>query len=272
MNKGHIFLAQNSEIDYIRQAYALALSIKKYNKFNSTCLVTNDEVSKKYKSVFDFIVPIPENDLAENSSWKIENRSKIIKASPFEENLVYDVDMLLLSTNDHWWNYLETRELVLTSTIFNYKKNVVLNDFYRKTFTANNLANVYTGCFYFKKCKISFEFFKWLEIIATNWKYFQETFLKKNPQKFFSLDVAAALSLKFMGIEDNVLNNSQCPSFIHMKPQLQEWTNVPNYWTDVLNVYFDSNDLIVGNTIQKGLFHYVENEFLTDDIISNLEE
>jgi hypothetical protein len=32
MSKGHIFLAQNSDVDYVRQACALALTIKKYNK------------------------------------------------------------------------------------------------------------------------------------------------------------------------------------------------------------------------------------------------
>jgi len=31
MSKGHVFLAQNSSVDYVRQACALALSIKKHN-------------------------------------------------------------------------------------------------------------------------------------------------------------------------------------------------------------------------------------------------
>jgi len=34
MTKGHLIFAQNSDIDYVRQAYALALSIKQHNMEN----------------------------------------------------------------------------------------------------------------------------------------------------------------------------------------------------------------------------------------------
>ena len=37
------------------------------------CLITNDNVSKKYKQVFDDIVDIPWGDHAKDSEWKIEN-------------------------------------------------------------------------------------------------------------------------------------------------------------------------------------------------------
>jgi hypothetical protein len=66
--KGHIFLAQNSDVDYVRQAYALALSIKKHNtQYNKTCIVTNDPVPEEYKHAFDYIVDIPWGDQAVNS-------------------------------------------------------------------------------------------------------------------------------------------------------------------------------------------------------------
>jgi hypothetical protein len=91
MSKGHIFLAQNSDVDYVRQACALALTIKKYNKHNETCLITNDPVPPLYRHAFDHIVPIPWGDSAIGSAWKIENRWKIIHASPFKENIVYEL-------------------------------------------------------------------------------------------------------------------------------------------------------------------------------------
>lgn len=272
MSKGHIFLAQNSETNYVRQAYALALSIKSNNKkFKKTCLITNDVVPEEYKSAFDYIVPIPWDDSAKDSSWKVENRWKIVYASPFKENLVYDTDMLLLSTNDHWWDYFQGRDLVLTSTVFDYRKEVINSTYYRKGFVENNLKNVYTGCFYFKKSSKGYEFFKWLEIIFNNWDHFNENYFKNKQQSFFSLDVASAMALKFMGIEDEVLNNNLCPSFIHMKPNIQKWNNIPKRWTDVLNCYFEKH-LYIENIIQKGLFHYVEDNFLTNEIILKLEK
>lgn len=272
MSKGHVFLAQNSSCDYVRQAYALALSIKKFNKtHNKTCLITNDQVPAEYKHAFDYIVPIPWTDLASKSEWKIENRWKIIHATPFKENIVYDTDMLLLNSNDHWWKYFNDKDLVFTNNVFDYRGSRVTSNFYRKAFVENNLSNVYTGCYYFKRTDTSYEFFKWLDIITLKWKEFYSKL--NSPQKFVSLDLNSALAIKYMGIEEtSCVTNSVIPSFVHMKPYVQDWANIPSNWTDVLPVYSNNKfDLYVGNIKQQGLFHYVEDKFLTDEIIFNLK-
>lgn len=274
MSKGHIFVAQNSDVDYIRQAYALALSIKRFNKtHNRTCIITNDEVPERYHHAFDHIVSIPWSDLAETSNWKIENRWKVIHATPFDENIVYDTDMLLLNSNDHWWKYFQNKQLFFTTAVRDFRGNIINNDYYRKTFTGNKLKNIYTGAFYFEKVTFSFEFFKWLEIILGNWQDFYKEFLKVYPQKFCSVDVGAALALKFMDCEELVTTaDSYIPSFVHMKPAIQDWSTIPDLWTNVINSYFDDDcRLKIGNTQQQGLFHYVENEFLEDHIIEKLE-
>jgi hypothetical protein len=274
MSRGHVFLAQNSDVDYIRQAYALALTIKKQNTINQTCLITNDEVPEEYRGVFDHIVAIPWSDLASGTTWKIENRWKIIYATPFDENIVYDVDMLLLSSNDHWWKYFANKDVCFTAKVTDYRGNVITNDYYRKTFTSNNLPNVYTGAFYFKKTQIAFEFFTWLELISKNWGLFYRKFLKVNPQNFYSVDVSAALAVKFMGAEHAMLdNNAPIPSFVHMKPAIQGWKNNSATWSTVVSAYFDErNHLKIGNYLQTKLFHYVEDDFLTDDFISRLQQ
>jgi hypothetical protein len=275
MSKGHVFIAQNSDVNYVRQACALALSIKRFNKVeNKTCLITNDPVPEEYKHAFDYIVPIPWGDLAKKSDWKIENRWKIIHATPFKENIVYDVDMVLLNSNDHWWEYFNNYDLLFTSTVTDYRKNPVTSNFYRKTFTANQLPNIYVGAFYFKKNAKSFEFFKWLDIITKNWEEFYREFLPKTPQKFCSIDVSAALAIKFMDCENTTtVPGTVIPSFTHMKPAIQGWKTVPLKWTHVLSSYLDDEcNLIVGNIKQQGLFHYVEDEFLTDDMMLKLSK
>jgi hypothetical protein len=270
-SKGHVFLAQNSSTDYIRQAYALALSIKVHNReYDQTCLITNDPVPEEYLHAFDHIVPIPWKDAAEGSQWKIENRWKIIYATPFDENIVYDVDMILNSTNDHWWKYLKEKDFAFTSSVKNYRGNVVVDDYYRKMFTENSLPNIYTGIFYFRKVKNSYEFFKWLETIVNNWKYFYKKYSPNSRQTFCSLDVSAALAIKLM---QNDLEKVPILTFVHMKPRIQEWRDIPSKWTNVLNVSFRRDGrLIVGNYRQNDVFHYVEDEFLTDDIIEKLED
>ena len=268
--KGHVFLVQNSDTDYVRQACALALSIKKHNTISNTCIVTNDPIPAEYRHAFDHVVNIPWTDLASSSQWKVENRWKIIHATPFKENIVYDVDMILLNSNDHWWQRFENRDLCFTTSVTDYRGNIVTNDFYRKAFTENNLVDVYTGCFYFKRNNRAFEFFKWLELITANWEDFYEKFLPKKSQKFVSIDLSAALALKFMNLEETAKVNLM-PSFIHMKPMIQDWGTFPSKWTDVLTVNFTDNcELKLADIRQQGLFHYVEDEFLTDDILGKL--
>lgn len=271
MSKGHVFLAQNSDVDYVRQACALALTIKKHNTVNETCIITNDPIPKEYEYLFDHIVPIPWTDAALDSAWKIENRWKIIHATPFKENLVYDTDMLMLNTNDHWWDYFKGQSLVFTTDVVDYTGNTIVNDFYRKTFTANNLANIYTGCFYLKKDAVSFEFFKWLQLIVQNWKEFYKIHLTTSPQKFLSIDVSAALAFNFMDNNQSISIGSHVPRFTHMKPAIQGWKNVPSTWCNSVHSYVtDDGKLKVGGIVQQGLFHYVEDQFLTDEILLKL--
>ena len=87
------------------------------------------------------------------------------------------------------------------------------------------------------------------------------------------MDVSVALALKFMGCEEEfTTKDTLVPSFTHMKPAIQGWKNIPSKWTSAISSYFsESGNLKVGNFQQHGLFHYVENEFLTDDIIKKLE-
>ena len=270
MNKGHVFFAQNSDVNYVTQAYALAITIKKHNKqHNNTCIITSDNIPEEYRHAFDYVVRIPGNDNAKNSQWKIENRWKIIHATPFRENIVYDTDMLLLGSNDHWWEFLTNRDVVITSKVRDYKNRIITNDYYRKVFTANNLPNTYMGIHYFKKTPKAYEFYKWLQIITENYSVFYDKFLLKNKQRFCSMDVNAALAVKFMEAEAEFLLDTDTPTFIHMKPAIQRWHNLPKSWQDVVRVDY-AEQLTVGNIVQTGVFHYTEDSFLTNDILSKL--
>jgi hypothetical protein len=270
MSKGHVFLAQNSNVDYVTQAYALALTIKQRNTINQPCIITNNTVPDEYRHVFDHVIDIPWTDSAKDAIWKIENRWKIIHATPFKENLVYDTDMLLLSSNDHWWDLLSSKDIALTGHVTDYKGRTITNDFYRKTFTDNDLPNVYMGVHYFKKSKRAFEFYKWLQIITENYKEFYEKFLPGAKQKFCSMDLNAALAVKFLDAHEEFITVT--PTFTHMKAAIQGWNNTPSNWRDVVGAYFNvSKQLTVGNFLQTGVFHYTEDDFLTKELLSMIE-
>ena len=273
MSNGFCLLAQNnSEVDYIKQAYALAVSIHKFNKGQNVSLITNDEVPEEYKHVFDKIIDIPWTDQAEHTDWKIENRWKVYHASPYEHTIVMDVDMLILHDITHWWKELKKRNLFFVSNVKNYRNENVTTRYYRKTWDENNLPNLYSAFYYFKKSDEAHEFFKLLEIIMINWELFYGRFAGNYYQKWCSMDLSCSIASKIL---DNTLNITDPTSFItftHMKPHCQNWHEVPSKWTTVLGGYFTKDKtMMIGNFLQRNILHYVEPEFLTDRLISRLE-
>ena len=82
MSRGYIVIAQNNgTVDYLEQAYALALNLKLTQTTVSNLTVcvdaeTKELIKSKHKKVFDYIVDIPWNDDAEKEDWKINNKWK----------------------------------------------------------------------------------------------------------------------------------------------------------------------------------------------------
>ena len=71
MSRGYIAIAQNNEeYDYLKMAYAMALSLKATQKENQFCVCVDENtklaMKDKYKEVFDYVVDIPWNDDAGN--------------------------------------------------------------------------------------------------------------------------------------------------------------------------------------------------------------
>jgi hypothetical protein len=272
MNKGFCLLAQNNETtDYVKQAYALALSLHKYNKDQKISLITNDTVPAEYQSVFDQILPIPWDDSAKDAQWKIQNRWKVYHASPYDETIVLEADMLILTDITHWWQELGKRDLFFVSNVRTYRDELVTSAYYRKTFIANKLPNLYSACHYFKKGDVAKEFYNLVEMITNNWQLFYGKFASEEYQKWCSMDVSCALASKILGNETEITDPNSFITFTHMKPHVQGWRQTPEQWTKVIGKYYRPNGtLILGNYVQKGLLHYVEDEFLTDNIIEKL--
>jgi hypothetical protein len=177
--------------------------------------------------------------------------------------------MILLSSNDHWWYWLEDRPLALTGTVLNYKGQPIKKSSYRRMFTENNLPDVYFGLHYFKKVEKSYEFYKWLEHIVKNWEVYYALYAPKYTQKFCSMDVSSAIALKIM--EDEAYGIANPLSFTHMKPAVQGWDIVPNSWQSSVIIEY-GDQLKLSNFLQNGVFHYTEDKFLTDEIILDLEK
>ena len=104
MNFGYlIIVSKNDEIDYLKLAYSLAISIKSTQPagFNHVVLVIYDkqEVNKlKSPWVFDHVI-----EWDEEPHW--DGRAWMDKLTPFENTICLDADMLFTRDISHWVEY-----------------------------------------------------------------------------------------------------------------------------------------------------------------------
>lgn len=272
-SKGFLVLAQNtSSIDYVKQAYALALSIKiSQNSVTNISLVTNDIVPDEYVSVFDKIIPIPWIEKTVESRYQTENRWKLYHITPYNETIVLDTDMLMLEDISIWWDYCKPYDIKYCSKILNHKLEQVIDEEHRKPFLWNNLANPYAALHYFKKSKKAHDFYKVVEFVCNNWEWAYGKIAPTAYQEWLSMDMTVAVAIEIFGEVDIV--DTCCPfEFVHMKPAVQKWDALSDTWQDTVPFVLNSKgQLIVGNIKQPKLFHYVEKDFLSEHIINKLE-
>jgi len=270
-----ILVAQNTEhVDYVQQACALAMSIHNTTPNSKISILTDNVVPEKYKDLFDNIIEIPWGDLANKYDWKIHNRWKTYFISPYDDAIVLDTDMLVLDDITSWMEILQPYDMFLTSTVYDYRGERVTDTFYRRNFKKLHLPDVYMGFHYFKKSDFALEFYKWLDTITNNWQDFYKVKGDKLIQNFASMDLTAAMTVDMLDCKSKVTNpNLPNPSFTHMKANIQGWNDIRESWQTKVGSYFTNQaELFIGNYKQTGIFHYTEDSFLTDDILSILEK
>ena len=283
MSRGYIVIAQNnSTVDYLQQAYALALNLKLTQSAVSGLTVCVDKNTKKkltdkHRAVFDHIVDIPWTDAADDHEWKIHNKWKYMYMSPYDETVILDTDMLFPTDVSHWWDIMSQQDVWATTHVRDYRGDIVTNNYYRKYFAANKLPNVYTAFFYFKKSKLASELFAMTEIIFQHWQRMFHKYMPEGKPDWLSGDVAFALAMQLLGIEHLCTrdNMTSLPTFVHMKTRVQnvDGATLDDTWVDSLPTYYNShNDFKIGNFQQTLPFHYVEKDWLTNNRIEQMEK
>jgi hypothetical protein len=274
MNFGYlIFVAKHETVDYARLAYALALSIKNTQQegYDKVAIVIDDPADLdrfESKWVFDHIIPWDQETFWDGRSW-------MDKLTPFEHTVCLDVDMLFLKDYSHWIDYfIENSELYIPNKSYTYRGELVTSDGYRKTFTRNNLPNLYSFFTFFKKdSNIVNEFFTLGRYIIKNPKEFSNLFLNALKPKVVGTDEAFALCAKILGIEDDISYDLEFPRVVHMKPLVQNWPWPADKCSDHIGFYLNrKGQLKIGNYQQNDIVHYVEKDLITTEMINILEE
>jgi hypothetical protein len=280
---GYLVIAQNTDtVDYLQQAYALALNLKlTQSTVNnlSVCVdaATRSKITDKHRRVFDHVVDIPWSDQAQSHDWKIHNKWKYLYMTPYEETVVLDTDMIFPTDVSHWWPMLSESDVWFTTQVRTYRNEIVTDNYYRQAFVKNNLPNLYTAFFYFKKSELASEIFAMTNIVFQHWERFFFKYLPEAKPERLSGDVAYALAVKLLGVDHlcTRTNITSFPTFVHMKSRVQNIRegNVSDVWTRSLPTYYKScRDFKIGNFQQMLPFHYTEKSWLTQSMITQMEQ
>lgn len=274
MNFGYlIVVADHEEIDYLRLAYALALTIKNTQKpgYDQVALVIDDadRVSKLNSPwVFDHVIAWNQETFWDGRSW-------MDHLTPFEHTVCLDADMLFMRDYSHWIDYfVKNSELYVTNKSYTYRGELVNDDFYRRAFSKNKLPNFYSFYTYFRKnSEQATEFFSLARYIIKNPNEFSNLFLSEYKPKIIGTDEAFALSAKILGIENDISYDLEFPRVVHMKPMVQNWPWPATAWSDHVGFYLNKQGkLKIGNYQQQDIVHYVEKDKITTEIVNILEE
>lgn len=274
MNFGYlIIISKNDEINYLRLAYALALSIKNTQRegYDKVALITDDVQSvKKLKSpwVFDRVIKWDKEKHWDGRSWMDE-------LTPWDYTVCLDADMLFLRDYSHWIEYfIANNELYVPAKAYTYRGEEISNDYYRKAFTNNELPNLYSFYTFFKKdSKLAKEFFTLGRYIIKNQNEFKNLFLKGYKPKVVGTDEAFALAAKILDLQEEISYDLDFPKVVHLKPMIQNWPWPASTVSDHVGFYFDlAGKLKIGNFQQHDIVHYNEKTFVTDETVSILED
>ena len=225
MSKGFLWFAQNnSNTDYVGLSIKLAQSIKRWNKDNSVCVIT-DEKSKFQHPAVDVVKVLNQDDSIDHEI-KWANEHKAFHMSPFTHTIKLEADMLWTTNTDWWWYHLWQHDMVFSVDCRNYKDEIVKHTPYRALFVRNCLPNIYNGLMYFRKSKKAQNFFRTAGTITKNWQEVKTKMLVNCHDMYPSTDVVFALSHRLTDPTDIGLIDYEWFKFIHHKPSINNLSHV----------------------------------------------
>jgi len=258
MSKGFLWFAQNNDkTDYVELSIRLADSIKRWNRDNTVCVITDEKSKFKHKSVD--IVKVLKDDDSEGHDIKWANEYKAFDLTPFTHTIKLESDMLWTINTDWWWYHLWQHDLVFSVNCRNYRDEVVTGTPYREMFRQNHLPDIYNGMFYFRKSMKAQEFFRMVGSITTNWQIVKEKFLINCHDKYPSTDVVMALAYRMIDPTCKNIFDYEWFKFIHHKPavnRLQHTKDQNNYLLPNSN----GEAIYLGDKRVSRVWHYFDKE------------
>ena len=212
-------------------------------------------------SVFDNVLRLPYGDLNPQGDWKLVNDWQVYKASPFEYTIKLEADMILPRSIEYWWDILQQRDVVISTTIRNFKQEISKVRVYRKFIDDNKLPDTYNAITYFKKGPTAQRFFEIVRNVFENWTDWKRTFIC-HPNEPITTDWAYAIASHIIGVEKTTLPNFDEMSMVHMKQYIN---GLPTEdWTNILIHENCEHSLRINTVPQLYPFHYYVKSFVEE--------
>jgi hypothetical protein len=244
MDKGFVIMAQGD--DYVTCAKALERSIKNVMPDANVTIVTTQM--------------LPYGDQDPTSDWKLINDWQVYEASPYEYTIKLEADMYLPQSIDYWWDVLKERDVVVSTTMRDFRQDISDVRAYRRFIDDNYLPDVYNAITYFKKSDLAKEFYATVRTLFENWDEVKAT-LKCNPKELATTDWVYALACHIHGVENTTLPNFDEFGIVHMKQYVNGLPTAD--WTDTFVYEILPHTLRINTIPQRYPFHYHIKSFAT---------
>jgi len=258
MSRGFLWIAQNnSTTDYVELSLRLAESIKKHNKHNQICVITDER--SKFQSKFVDVVRVLDDDDSDTHEIKWANEHKAFYVSPFTHTIKLESDMIWTSNTDWWWYHLWQHDLVFSVNCRNYKDEIVKQTPYRKLFERNYLPNIYNGLTYFRKSLLAKKFFEVTRTITENWQEVRSTMLINCHDPYPSTDVVYAMAYRVIDPTSRGLIDYDWFKFLHHKPGVNNLTDKKDQ-NNYLYPNKSGDAIFLGDKRISRVWHYYDKE------------
>ena len=259
---GFVTIAQNGQVDYLHLAYEQARNIKATQRLNSYTVIvdaeTAEQLTTEHRKTFDHIITLPQ-DYAKDEQWKQSNEWQTFRLTPYKETIKLESDLLFTRDIGHWLTALRLQEVCFSLHCRDYKNNIIADSPYRNIFRLNNLPDIYTGMFYFRYSQTATDLFATARAIYQNWDIVKQQLTQCEEKP--STDLVFALAAKIIGEERCLIPSLEFFNFVHMKSQIQGWSDQQS-WTEYVNVETANNVIRINNLNQYQPVHYYDKNFI----------
>jgi hypothetical protein len=218
---------------YVKCATKLADSIKQWHPDANITILTEDMLPYGKFSGFA-------ND------WQCYD------ASPYEQTIKLEADMLCASPIDHWWDLFANREVVISQGCRDFYDQSGKSRYYRKIFDNNNLPDVYNAITYWQKGTTAKQFFQLVKDIFEKWETYKSILKFPDPEP--TTDVVYGIAAVILGEETVTLPVNLGPTIVHMKKHIIG--TIGEDWTKELVVEYSNPGVRINTIAQWGLLHY----------------